>query len=103
MKSRHLRRTVPTSRSQYAFAFGARTGVRNTRSPKEVWSSSSSSDEKIESGHESRTGADAHPEGLPERAAVAGRPSDEWSRCNGECGGCQPPPLGRQTAPGIGP
>ena len=30
MKSRHSRRTVPTSRSQYAFAFGARTGVRKT-------------------------------------------------------------------------
>jgi len=49
MKSRHSRRTVPTSRSQYAFAFGARTGVRKTLSPNELLSSSSNSDEKIES------------------------------------------------------
>ena len=33
-KSRHSRRVVPTSRSQYAFALGARTGVFKTRTPK---------------------------------------------------------------------
>jgi hypothetical protein len=49
MKSKHSRRTVPISRSQYAFAFGARTGVRNTLSPNELLSSSSSLTEKIES------------------------------------------------------
>jgi hypothetical protein len=48
MKSKHSRRTVPISRSQYAFAFGARTGVRRTLSPNELLSSSSKS-EKIES------------------------------------------------------
>ncbi len=49
MKSKHSRRTVPTSRSQFAFAFGARTGVRNTLSPNELLISSSNSVEKIES------------------------------------------------------
>ena len=49
MKSKHSRRTVPISRSQYAFAFGARTGVRNTLSPKEPLSSLSRFREKIES------------------------------------------------------
>ena len=33
MRSRHSRRVLPTSRSQTAFALGARTGVRNTRTP----------------------------------------------------------------------
>ena len=32
-KSRHSRRIVPTSRSQTAFAFGARTGVFSIRTP----------------------------------------------------------------------
>ncbi len=32
-KSRHSRRVLPTSRSQTAFALGARTGARNTRTP----------------------------------------------------------------------
>src|ERR1017187_9716323 len=40
MKSKQSRRTVPISRSQYAFAFGARTGVRRTLSPKHPLSSS---------------------------------------------------------------
>jgi hypothetical protein len=34
MKSRHSRRTVPTNRSQYAFACGARAGVLNYAQPK---------------------------------------------------------------------
>jgi hypothetical protein len=47
MQSRHSLLTVPTSRSQNAFALGARAGVRNTLSPNDLLSSSSSSHEKI--------------------------------------------------------
>ncbi len=42
MKYRHSRRSMPTGRSQYAFAFGACTGVRRTLSPKKPLSSSAS-------------------------------------------------------------
>ena len=49
MKSMHSRRSVPISRSQYAFAFGARTGVRKTFSSKSLFSFWSNSREKIES------------------------------------------------------
>jgi len=49
MKSRHSRRTVPISRSQYAFACGDYGGVRTALSPNPCTSSSSSSAEKIES------------------------------------------------------
>jgi hypothetical protein len=41
MKSKHSRRTVPMSLSQYAFACGAGTGVRRSRSPKVSLNSSS--------------------------------------------------------------
>src|SRR5215471_16602377 len=33
-KSRHSRRRLPPNRSHTAFAFGARTGVRRTRTPR---------------------------------------------------------------------
>ena len=46
-KSRHSRRNISPNRSQNEFAFGALTGVRNTRTPVAVVSLSSSFEEML--------------------------------------------------------
>jgi hypothetical protein len=103
MKSRHSRRTVPTSRSQYAFVFGAGTGVRNTLSPNELFSSSSSSDEKIESRSWIKTHKHSHWGSLLGTAAGSTPQWDEQSQCNGECDGSRFPWRKRHRRPGNGP